>query len=128
MRRGEVWWVALDPSVGGEIQKTRPAVIVSNDTANHYMNRLQVVPLSSKVANLYPGEAYVILNGQQRKAIASQLATVSKLRVQSQVGMLSTPNMARAEQAVKPSLGCSPVPQIETTETGSALPRGAGGC
>lgn len=68
-------------------------------------NRLQVVPLSSKVANLYPGEAYVILNGQQRKAIASQLATVSKLRVQSQVGILSTPDMARVEQSIKVQLG-----------------------
>ena len=105
MRRGEVWWVAFDPSVGGEIQKTRPAVIVSNDTANRYMNRLQVVPLSSKVANLYPGEAYVILNGQQPKAIANQLATVSKLRVQGQADTLSTPDMARVEQAVKTQLG-----------------------
>ncbi len=105
MRRGEVWWVNFDPSVGGEIQKVRPAVIVSNDAANRHLNRLQVIPISSKVANLYPGEAYVTLNGQQRKAIADQLTTVSKLRVQNQVGTLSGPDMARVAQAIKVQLG-----------------------
>jgi mRNA-degrading endonuclease toxin of MazEF toxin-antitoxin module len=43
MLRGEVWWVDFDPSLGGEVQKTRP-VIVGNDASNRYLNRLQVAP------------------------------------------------------------------------------------
>ena len=105
MKRTEVWWVDFDPSIGGEIQKLRPAIIVSNDTANRSINRLQVVPISSQVAVLYPGEAYITLNGQQRKAMADQLTTVSKLRVRNQLGILSSADMTSVEQAVKVQLG-----------------------
>ena len=46
-QRGEVWLVSFDASIGGEIQKTRPAVIISNNTANALLNCVQVVPISS---------------------------------------------------------------------------------
>ena len=52
MRRSEVCWVDFEPVRGGEIRKTRPAVIVSNDVANANLNRLQVVPLTSNLGML----------------------------------------------------------------------------
>ncbi len=63
MKRGAVWWVNFHPAIGGEIQKERPAVIVSNDVTNKLLNRVQVVPLTSNVDRLYPGEAYVSVTG-----------------------------------------------------------------
>lgn len=105
MKRGEVWWVNFEPSVGGEIRKERPALIISNDVANRYLNRVQVVPLTSNVERLYPSEAYVTVGGQRSKALADQLTTASKARLRRKVGRISEDDLKRVEAAVKVQLG-----------------------
>jgi mRNA interferase MazF len=104
MKRGEVWWVNFDPSVGGEVKKKRPAVIVSNDAANKHLNRVQVVPLTSKVDRVYPSEAQVVFGGKPGKAMADQLTTVSKLRLLDCGGNLSSDEMRDVEQAIRVQL------------------------
>ena len=59
MRRGEVWWVEFDPSVGSEIRKTRPAVIISNDAANRHLARVVVVPMTSNTGRLVDQKSVV---------------------------------------------------------------------
>lgn len=105
MNRGDVWWVSFDPSLGGEIQKTRPAVIMSNDAANNVLNRLVVIPLTSKISKLYPGQALVTLKGEQRKAMADQITTISKLRVRNLIGSLPARDIVSIENALRQHLG-----------------------
>ena len=104
MRRGDVWWVNFEPAVGGEVRSQRPAVIVSNDAANKHLNRVQVVPITTTVDRLYPSEAYVTVRGKKHKAMADQLTTVSKARLQNRVGRLNKSDLDAVEQAIRVQL------------------------
>jgi mRNA interferase MazF len=105
MRRSEVWWVNFAGSSGGEVRKTRPAVIVNNDAANQHASRVQVVPLSSKTDKLYPCEARVAVAGMESKATADQIMTVSKERLTERLGLLSPDHMRAVATAMRIQLG-----------------------
>ena len=108
MKRGEVWWVDFEPAVGSEIRKQRPAVIVSNDSANAHLDRVQVVPLTTATGKVYSSEAVVFFRGKRQKAVADQIMTVSKKRCLNYVGKLSPSDLEAVEVVVLVQLGLSP--------------------
>ncbi|MDR2479496.1 MAG: type II toxin-antitoxin system PemK/MazF family toxin [Treponema sp.] len=101
MKRGEVWWVDFEPAFGSEIQKTRPAVIVSRDTANRVMQRVVVVPLTSNISRIYPAETIVTVSGVQSKALADQITAADKRRLKKQAGELTPEDMQKVDAVIR---------------------------
>lgn len=103
-RRGDVYWVALDPTLGSEIQKTGPAVILSNNSCNAFGARVVVLPLTSNVDSLYPGEALVTVKGKPSRALGDQARSLDKSRLRSRIETLSQHELAAVEEAVRITL------------------------
>jgi mRNA interferase MazF len=102
--RGDIWWVKLDPTIGSEIQKTRPAVIVSNDSCNRFGARVLVLPITSNTDSLYSGEALVQIGKQQGRALGDQLRSVDKSRLGKRIGTLTRQEMERIDEALRITL------------------------
>jgi len=95
-----VYWVGLDPVIGTEIRKTRPAVIVSNDSCNRHGTRVVVLPITSNVSSLFPGEALITIKGRQGRALGDQIRSIDKSRLQARVGTVTPAEMARIDEAL----------------------------
>ncbi len=105
MKRGDVWWVEYDPDIGSEIAKRRPAIIMSNDSANRNLSRVVVIPLTSSTTRVYPGEALDKINNQTSKAMADQIMVADKSRLNGQFGTVSKADMEMVENAIRVHLG-----------------------
>jgi mRNA interferase MazF len=105
MKRGEIWWINFDPSVGSEIKKTRPAVIISNNQANKYLSRIQVIPISSNTEKLYPSESLIFILDKKGKTMADQIMTVDKIRLVKKISIISDQELVELEQVLKIHLG-----------------------
>ena len=103
-RRGDVYWVNLGPVVGTEIRKTRPAVVVSNDSCNRYGTRVVVLAITSNVDSLYPGEAKAELKGKPGRALGDQIRSIDKSRLKARVGRLTADEMSRVDEALAVTL------------------------
>ena len=108
-QRGEIYWVKLDPTVGSEIAKTRPAVIISNNIGNQHAGRVIVAPLTTAQSNkVYPFEVKLESGEggirQAGKILLDQIRTVDKVRLGTKLGMLPTERMAEVNRAIRLSL------------------------
>ncbi len=109
IKRGEVYWVGMDPALGAEIKKTRPGIIVSNDVNNVHAPTVTVIPLTTSVHRVYPFEVLLAPklfgNKSACKAKTDQVRTVDKRRLGAPLGLLPRNVMAQIEQALRRQLG-----------------------
>jgi len=99
-----VCWVALDPVVGTEIQKARPAIIVSNDAMNQFAGRVVVVPVTSNVEQCHPGEALVTIKGKPARALGDQVRSIDKARLRGKLDTLVMAELRQVEEALRITL------------------------
>lgn len=90
VQRFDVWLVALDPTVGSEIKKTRPALVVSPDEMNTHINTVIVAPMTTKGRD-YPTRVPCEFQGKSGQVVLDQLRTVDKKRLVKQLGELDSP-------------------------------------
>lgn len=101
IKRGDIYWVNLDPAIGTEVKKTRPAVIVSNDSQNKVGQRYIVAPITSVVKNIYPFEVKININGKWSKVMMDQIRAVDHQRLESKLSKVTTNEMHDIEKALK---------------------------
>jgi mRNA interferase MazF len=104
-KRGDVWWVNLDPAQGSEIRKRRPAIVVSNNLSNKTLDRVQVVPITSNTNRLFVSECLVTIKRTRSKALANQIRTVSTERLSKRICSLSVKDLQAVESVVRLQLG-----------------------
>ncbi len=105
VRRGEIWWVNFDPSAGMEIQKCRPAVILTVDALNRARGTLVVVPLSTSAKPRPPIVLPLPSAGARSVAVCDQLCAADKRRFGKKIGALSGNDLNALTKAVKVVLG-----------------------
>lgn len=98
--RGEVWWVRLDPTLGSEIRKTRPALVVTADVLNRMRQTVVVVPFSTAAGAHPPVTVAVKCRGQRAVAVVDQVRAVSRERLVSKIETASEDDLLAVGEAV----------------------------
>ena len=112
IKRGEIYLAALDPVVGREISKTRPVVVVSNNTNNEFSGTVTMLPITSKnVSKIYPFEVFLLQGSgnlpKDSKVKADQIRTLEKTRLVKQIGKLGQKEIGEVDKAIEIHLGLS---------------------
>src|SRR3989442_133610 len=99
--RGEVWWVRLDPTLGSEIKKTRPCLVVGANVLNERRRTVVVVPLSSAPLAAPPVMVPVTCGKRKAVAVVDQIRAVTKERFAGLMGELSAEDLAEVEESLR---------------------------
>lgn len=100
-RRGEVWWVRLDPTRGSEIKKTHPCLVVGTNVLNERRRTVVIVPLSTAPRSAPPLLVPVMCAGRKAVAVIDQIRAVTKELFTQRMGELSAQDLRSVEEALR---------------------------
>ena len=100
MKQYEIYWVNLDPTIGKEMKKIRPCVILSPDDMNYYLGTIIIAPLTSTIKN-YPSRIKCVLNGKQSMIALDQIKTIDKLRIKSKIASLNQSTVLQVKKIIE---------------------------
>jgi mRNA interferase MazF len=100
-KRGEVYWVSLDPTQGDEVKKTRPALVISNDMGNEHTNLVIIAPITSNYSRIYQAEARATIDGKKAKIMLQQCRAIDKSRLGKKIETVGKEVMLDIERALK---------------------------
>jgi mRNA interferase MazF len=94
-KRYSVYFADLNPTIGGEISKVRPVVVVSQDPMNRYLETVVVCPLTSKLHPTWRSRLQITCAGKEAEIAVDQIRTISKKRLQRKIDQLSPSQAAQ---------------------------------
>lgn len=100
-KRGEIYWVDLEPTRGGETKKIRPGLVVSNDIGNETSNVIMIAPITSKIVRIYPFEVKITIDKKKNKIMLNQCRALDKCRLGKKIGEAELEIMKAVEEAIK---------------------------
>ena len=100
-QKGEIYWVDLNPTKGGETRKRRPGLIVSNNIGNEFSKVVMIAPITSNVSRIYPTEAKAVVDGKKAKVMLHQCRAVDKSRLSKKLGEVDLNTMVEVEKAIE---------------------------
>ncbi|MCK4296386.1 MAG: type II toxin-antitoxin system PemK/MazF family toxin [Candidatus Marinimicrobia bacterium] len=100
MKRFDVYLINLDPTVGKEIKKTRPCLVISPDEMNEYISTVIVAPMTSRIRN-YPSRVTCIFQGTKGQIVLDQIRTVDKIRLIKKLGVIDDQSQYEVIQILK---------------------------
>ncbi len=103
-KRGDVYWANLDPTVGTEINKKRPCLIISSNEGNEVSSRITVAAITPSVKTVYPFQVKIHIKNKDGKALLNQIRTIDKQRLDGKISSLDKETMLQVDKALKISL------------------------
>ena len=100
-QRGDIFWVNLNPTLGSEINKIRPAVIISNNVGNEFSQRVIIAPITSKATKIFPFEVKINLGNINGKILLDQIRSIDKIRLNKKVTSCDSAILEEIDSALK---------------------------